>query len=81
MAAFMHLNESGLDRALRILIGVALFFLGWTGMVLGTLGVVLEVIGIVLLVTGAIGWCPAYALLGFSTRHPTPPAAPATPAR
>jgi len=76
MAAFTHLNESSLDRALRIVFGIILLFFGW-GIVVGMLGLIFKLIGIVLLVTGAIGWCPAYALLGISTRHPTPPAAPA----
>lgn len=77
MSASLHLNESGLDRALRVLFGITLFYLGWAGIVLGAFGVVFKVIGVALVVTGVIGWCAAYALLGFSTRHPTPPAAPA----
>jgi len=55
-------NEGNIDRALRIVVGLALIALvfvgpqtpwGW--------------IGIVPLVTGLAGWCPAYALLGLNT--------------
>ena len=55
-------NVGRLDRILRIIIGLALISLvfigpqtpwGW--------------VGIVPLLTGAIRWCPPYALLGINT--------------
>ncbi len=58
----MTRNEGTLDRALRIVVGLALIALTLTGTI-GLWGW----IGIVPLVTGAIGWCPAYTLLGVST--------------
>mgnify|MGYP001402876877 CR=1 FL=1 len=58
----MTRNEGTLDRALRIIVGLALIALTVTGTI-GLWGW----IGVVPLVTGAIGWCPAYTLLGFST--------------
>lgn len=58
----MTRNEGTLDRALRIVVGLALIALALTGTI-GLWGW----IGIVPLVTGAIGWCPAYTLLGVST--------------
>lgn len=55
-------NEGTIDRALRIIAGLALIAIvfvgpqtpwGW--------------IGLVPLATGLIGWCPAYTLLGINT--------------
>ncbi len=55
-------NEGGLDRAVRVVAGVALIALAATGTV-GMWGW----IGVVPLATGLIGWCPAYTLLGLNT--------------
>ncbi len=58
----MSINEGGVDRILRVVVGLALIALvfvgpqtpwGW--------------IGIVPLLTGLIGWCPAYLLFGIKT--------------
>jgi hypothetical protein len=61
------INESGLDRVIRVVAGLVLLVLGWTGMVTGTLGLVFKILGFVPLLTGAIGWCPLYALFKFRT--------------
>ena len=58
----MKMNEHTIDRALRVIAGLALIGLAASG----TIGV-WGWIGVVPLVTGAIGFCPAYAILGFST--------------
>ena len=58
----MTSNVGGIDRILRIAIGLVLIVLAATGTV-GWWGW----LGIVPLATGAIGWCPPYALFGFST--------------
>jgi Protein of unknown function (DUF2892) len=58
----MKSNVGGIDRILRIALGLVLIALaatntvGWWGW-----------LGIVSLATGALGWCPPYALFGFST--------------
>jgi membrane protein implicated in regulation of membrane protease activity len=58
----MTQNVGGIDRALRIIIGLVLISLvfigpqtawGW--------------VGVVPLLTGLIGWCPPYSLFGFNT--------------
>jgi len=58
----MKANEGGIDRVLRIILGLVLIALvfvgpksqwGW--------------IGVVPLFTGLIGWCPLYKILGLST--------------
>lgn len=58
----MKLNVGGVDRGVRIVAGLALIGLaatntvGWWGW-----------LGIVPLATGAIGWCPPYAIFGINT--------------
>ncbi|MCB0061305.1 MAG: DUF2892 domain-containing protein [Caldilineaceae bacterium] len=61
-------NESGWDRILRVVLGIALIYVGWSGMVAGTLGTVLLVIGFIPLLTGVIGWCPLYSLFRIGTK-------------
>lgn len=58
----MKLNVGGIDRALRIVAGVAL--IGLT--VAGTIGA-WGWLGIVPLATGLVGFCPIYPLLGLNT--------------
>lgn len=58
----MKMNEHTVDRALRVIAGLALITLAATGTV-GVWGW----IGVLPLLTGAIGFCPAYAILGMST--------------
>ena len=61
------INEAGWDRIIRIVLGIALLYLGWGGVVAGGLGLFLKVIGFVPLLTGIVGWCPLYALFKFRT--------------
>ena len=58
----MKINSGVIDRALRIVAGLAL--IGLT--VSGTIGV-WGWIGVVPLLTGIVGYCPAYAIFGTST--------------
>ncbi len=58
----MKTNEGGIDRIVRIVAGLVLIGLAATGTV-GVWGW----LGIVPLATGAIGWCPAYTILGINT--------------
>ncbi len=60
----MFKNDGGVDRVLRIVVGVALIALAATG----TIGV-WGWIGVVPLATGLIGWCPAYLPFGIKTCH------------
>ncbi len=57
----MEKNVGSIDRILRIVIGLGL--IGWA--VMG--GPVWAWIGLLPLATGAIGWCPPYAVFGFNT--------------
>ncbi|RMG34967.1 MAG: DUF2892 domain-containing protein [Gammaproteobacteria bacterium] len=58
----MKQNVGGIDRALRLIVGVALIAWGylnqnWWG-----------AIGIIPLFTAAVGWCPLYLPFGLSTK-------------
>jgi hypothetical protein len=70
--AFM--NEGTWDRVIRILAGIALGYaawMTWPASVLSrpeTVSIVFLVIGVIAFVTGFVGWCPAYALFGVSTK-------------
>ncbi|MBX9992182.1 YgaP family membrane protein [Phreatobacter oligotrophus] len=59
-------NIGTIDRALRIVGGIALLLFAVTG-VPATGFNWIGWIGVVPLVTAAIGWCPAYTMVGLST--------------
>lgn len=58
----MKANVGGIDRILRIAVGLAL--VAW---VLFANGPVWAWVGVVLLATGLINFCPAYHILGISS--------------
>jgi hypothetical protein len=58
----MKANVGGIDRILRIAVGLILILLAATGTI-GWWGY----IGIIPLVTGAVRFCPLYAPFGLST--------------
>ena len=58
----MKSNVGGIDRILRIVAGLVLIGLAATGTV-GMWGW----LGVVPLATGALGWCPPYAIFGLNT--------------
>jgi predicted histidine transporter YuiF (NhaC family) len=58
----MNNNVGGMDRVVRVVAGAVLIALT----LMGTIGV-WGWIGIVPIITGALGFCPLYTVLGFST--------------
>ncbi len=58
----MKPNVGGIDRMARVVLGLVLIGLAATG----TIGV-WGWLGVVPLATAAIGWCPPYAMFGWST--------------
>lgn len=65
-------NMSLIDRAIRILIGVALLYVGFIdpgliGIKSQVLGVVLGVLGLVNIGSAFMGHCPIYSIAGLST--------------
>ena len=65
----LEVNESGLDRMIRAILGVIPFYLGIAGIVQGTLGIVLLALGVIVLFTAATGFCPIYKLLKIKTNR------------
>jgi hypothetical protein len=58
----MKLNVGGLDRGLRVIVGLGLIAATATGTI-GMWGW----IGVVPLLTGAVGTCPLYSIIGLNT--------------
>ena len=58
----MKTNEGGLDRAIRVIAGLAILSLVFVGPQTPW-----GYLGLVPLATGIVGFCPAYALLGINT--------------
>ena len=58
----MNKNAGGIDRILRVAVGIALI----AAAAMGAIGV-WGYIGVVPLLTGLLGWCPPYAMLGINT--------------
>ena len=59
-------NLSPLDRAVRIVLGIALLGTG-VFVVQGVAGVVVDLIGAVLVFSGTVGFCHVYKLCGICT--------------
>lgn len=68
----MTCNVGGIERPIRIVVGIALLALGAFGNLPGIGAGAALVVGAVALITGAIGYCPAWSLFGIST-CPTKP--------
>ncbi len=70
----MKINEGTVDRAVRIIVGLAMLYPFFFGEGLISY---LSIVGAVPLITGIAGHCPLYGLLGVETcsigqgRHPT----------
>ena len=60
----MNTNVGGIDRVLRVVIGIALLAFAFTS---ASTYAWIGYIGVVPLLTSAIGWCPLYTLLGIRT--------------
>ncbi len=63
----MRTNESTVDRVIRLVIAVAAVGVS-AAIGFGTVGgIILLVVAGIMAVTAAVGFCPLYALFGFST--------------
>jgi hypothetical protein len=62
MSSFFRTNVGTLDRVFRLLLGVGLLSLVFTGPQSAW-----GYLGIIPLLTGVFGTCPAYSLLGLNT--------------
>ena len=62
----MSKNEGTIDRVIRVILGLAMLYVGFFAMT-GIWGTVVGVLGLVPLITGAISFCPIYTLIGGGT--------------
>ena len=58
----MKTNEHVIERGIRIVAGLILTSLAFVGP-----ANLWFLLGLIPLATGLVGWCPAYAIFGFST--------------
>lgn len=63
----MKYNVGGVDRAIRMTLGVALFFVGYFGGFSIAGAVVVYLFAAAALITGLINFCPLYRLFGINT--------------
>ncbi len=63
----MKINESPLDRIIRVILGIILLALGLTGVAAGFWMWVAYILGAILLATGIVGFCPLYTLFKLNT--------------
>ena len=71
----MKPNMGTLDRALRIIVALAIAALYFTGAIGGPLAVILSTVAVVFFVTSLAARCPAYLPFGWSSRRKSPPSA------
>lgn len=67
----LTINESPLDRIIRIAVGLGLASLTIAGIVTAPIAYAVWPVAAILLVTGIVGFCPLYALLHVSTKRAT----------
>ena len=65
----MKVNQTNLERIIRVVVGVALALFFFTGTIAGGWGVAALVVGAVLLLTGGVGYCPLYSLVGIKVKN------------
>jgi hypothetical protein len=61
------INEAPWDRIVRVILGIAMLYIGFAGVVDGALGIGVGIVGLILFATGLIGWCPLYAMFHVKT--------------
>lgn len=64
----MKKNMSVADRVVRTILAAIASVLIFTGTITGFWQAALVILVIIFLITGAIGFCPLYAVLGISTK-------------
>ena len=64
----LEINEAPIDRAIRIVLGIALAAVALGGAVSVPLIYGVCIVAAIALVTGIVGFCPLYALLRVSTK-------------
>ncbi len=63
----MTKNVGGVERGIRLVIGIALLALAFLHVVTGTMAILAYIVGAVALITGLIRYCPAWTIFGINT--------------
>ena len=63
----MKKNVGNIDKAVRIILAVVLYYFAYNGDVGSPWNYVLYVVGVVLLLTALLGTCPIFSAMGIST--------------
>jgi hypothetical protein len=63
----MKFNVGNADRIIRLLLGVVLIGLAYSGVITGTGAIVAYVVAAIAIVTGLAKFCLLYTLLGINT--------------
>jgi uncharacterized membrane protein HdeD (DUF308 family) len=63
----MSTNVGGAEKAVRILLGIALLLAGFFHVVAGNWAIAAYIVGAIALVTGVFGFCPAWAIFRINT--------------
>ena len=64
-------NVGGIDRVVRLAIGIVLLPIGVLVLAggIGIVGIAVTTVGFIGLASGVTGFCPPYVLFGWSTAH------------
>jgi hypothetical protein len=63
----MKKNVGSIDKAVRILVALAIVALAYTKVITGTLAIVLLVVAGILVLTSLVSFCPIWRVLGISS--------------
>ena len=63
----MSINVGGMDRLIRVVIGLILIALGLFHVFTGTAAIVAYVVAAIAIITGTARFCPAWAMFGINT--------------
>lgn len=64
-------NVGGVDRIIRIMLGLTLVFVGYAGLFSTAMTVTFYAVGAIVLITGLFSFCPLYRIFGVNTCEPT----------
>lgn len=68
----MARNVGGIDRGVRVIVGLALFAIAFFHIVNGAPAILAYVFGVIAMATAVLGYCPAWVPLGINTSGPKP---------
>jgi hypothetical protein len=63
----MTINVGGIERPVRMILGVVLLLIGYLAVLPAWGTVTVYVLGVIAIVTGAVRFCPVWLVLGINT--------------